>query len=74
MGKPIVASKADAIPNVVGDAGLLCEVDDYKSAAESGIRIYEDNEFRSQVIEKGRERVKQFDAVRAADRHAELFR
>ena len=74
MGKAIVATKADAIPYVVGDAGLLVDIDDYKAAAESVIRIYEDKELRSQVIEKGRERVKRFDAVQTADRHAELFR
>lgn len=73
MGKPIVATKADAIPYVVGDAGLLVDVDDYKAAAESVIRIYEDKELRSQVIEKGRERVKRFDAQRTADEHAKLF-
>ena len=74
MGKPIVASKADAIPYVVGNAGILVEIDDYQSAAESVIKIYEDKEFRSQLIEKGRERVKLFDAQRTADEHAELFR
>ena len=52
----------------------MVDVDDYKQAAESVIKLYEDREVRSQVIEKGRERVKLFDAVRTADRHAELFR
>lgn len=74
MGKPIVATKADAIPYVVGDAGLLVDVDDYNAAAESVISIYEDKKLRSQVIEKGRERVKQFDAERTAEEHVDLFR
>lgn len=67
MGKPIIASKADAIPYVVGEAGLLVDIDDYKQAAESVIRLYEDKELRSQVIEAGRERVSLFDAQRTAD-------
>ena len=72
MEKPIVATKADAIPYVVGDAGITIDIDDYKSAAESVIRIYEDKELRSQVIEKGKERVRLFDAARTADEHALL--
>ena len=74
MGKPIVATKADAIPYVVGDAGLLVDIDDYKMAAESVIRLYEDKGLREQLINKGKERVKLFDAQRTADEHAELFR
>lgn len=74
MEKPIVATKADAIPYVVGDAGLLVDIDDYQAAAESVIKACEDKELRSQVIEKGIERVKLFNAQRTADEHAKLFR
>ncbi len=49
------------------------DIDDYKSLADSIIRL-DDKELRSQVIEKGRERVKMFDAQMTADKHAELFR
>ncbi len=74
MGKPIVATKADAIPYVVGDAGLLVDIDDFKAASESVIRLYEDKELRRLLISKGKERIKLFDAQRTADEHAELFR
>lgn len=73
MGKPIVATKADAIPYVVGDAGLLVDIDDYKQAAESVISLYEDKELRSQVIERGKEQVKLFDAQRTADEHCRIL-
>ena len=73
MEKPIVATKADAIPYVVENAGLLVEVDDYKQAAESVIRLHEDKELRSQVINKGKDRVKLFDARRTADEHMTLM-
>ena len=74
MGKPIVATKADAIAYVVEDAGLLVDIDDYMKAAESVIRLHEDKELRRQVIEKGRERVKLFDASRVATQTVLLFR
>lgn len=67
MKKPIVATKTDAIPYVVGDAGILIKVDDNKSAAKAIVELYEDKEFRSQIIAKGNERVKMFDAQRMAD-------
>jgi len=73
MGKPIVATKADAIPYVVGDTGLLVDIDDYIHAAEAVVKLYEDQELRSRNIEKGKERVKLFDAQRTADEHVNLI-
>lgn len=73
MGKPIVATKADAIPYVVSDAGLLVNIDDYKAAAESVIKLYEDQELRNRLIEIGKERVKLFNVQRTADEHKRVF-
>ena len=73
MGKPIVATKVDAIPCVVGDAGLLVDADDYKKAAEFVIKLNEDNELRDHVIAEGKERVKMFDVKRTADTHIRIF-
>lgn len=73
MGKPIVASKADAIPYVVGDAGELVDIDDYIRASNLVIRMYEDENYRSQIIEKEKKRVKAFDAKRMAEEHKDLF-
>lgn len=74
MEKPIVATKADAIPYVLGDAGLLVDIDDYKAAAKSVIKLYEDKEFRCQLIEKEKGRVKLFNAQKTADEHCEMFK
>lgn len=73
MKKPIVATKADAIPYVVGDAGILVEVDDYQQVANSIIKLYQDKELRNQIIEKGQRRVCLFDAQRTADEMHTLF-
>ena len=67
MGKPIVASNADAIPYVVGNAGILCDIDNYESAANSVIRLYEDEELRSRITREGNERVKLFDSCKTAE-------
>lgn len=73
LGKPIVATKADAIPYVVGNAGLLVDIDDYKQAAEAVIKLYKDKELRNDIAEKEKKRVELFDAQRTADEHLALF-
>ena len=73
MEKPIVATKADAIPYVVGEAGLLVDIDDHTAASEAVLRLYRDKELTSRMIQNGRERVRLFDVQRTADEHAALF-
>lgn len=73
LGKPIVATKADAIPYVVGDAGILVDVDDYKQAAAMIIRLHNNEEMRDQIIVNGNARAKKFDAEKTAAGHSKLF-
>ena len=74
MGKPIVATKVDAIPYVVGDSALMIDTDDERQAADAVIRLHDDQELRGKMIRLGKERVKLFDAQITADKHAVLFR
>ena len=73
LGKPIVATKADAIPYVLGDAGLLVDIDNEKQAAEAVISLHDDRQLRDALIEREKERVKLFDVQRTADEHMKLF-
>ena len=47
-GKPIVASRVDAIPNIIrnGENGLLVEVDDDIGASNAVLRIYQEKELK----------------------------
>ena len=74
MEKPIVATKADAIPYVVGDAGILVDIDDYKKAADSVKILYEDMEIKSKVIQQGKDRVKLFNAQGTAEKHFSILK
>lgn len=74
MNKPIVATRVDAIPEVVGDAGLIVNCEDYRAAAESVIRLYKNKNIRNQIIDNGKKNVQRFNAQRVADEHMELFR
>lgn len=75
-GKPIVASKVDAIPNIIQDGknGLLVEVDDDIGASKAVLRIYREDELRNRLVAQGMEDVhKKFNARRVSEEHEMLF-
>ena len=73
MEKPVVATKVDAIPYVVGDAGLLVDIDDYKRASELVITIFKDKGLKSQLIKKGIVQAKRFDVNKTAKETNDLL-
>lgn len=75
-GKPIVASRVDAIPNIIrnGENGLLVEVDDATGASEAVLQIYRDRSLKDKLVSKGVEDVhNRFDARRVSEEHGILF-
>lgn len=75
-GKPIVASKVDAILNIIrnGENGLLVEVDDYVGASEAVLEIYYKKELKEKMISLGMEDVqKKFNVRRVSEEHGEMF-
>jgi glycosyltransferase involved in cell wall biosynthesis len=64
-GKPIVAARAAAVPEVVPQ-GLLTEPGSAPSVAEAIEGLYRDAVLRQSLVAAGRERVEQFDAPRVA--------
>ena len=74
--KPIIATRVDAIPNIIRDRinGLLVEADDVEDIYETIIELKENNELRDRLIAKGLEEVhSRFNARRMAMEHEELF-
>jgi glycosyltransferase involved in cell wall biosynthesis len=68
-GKPIVATRVDAIPNIItdGENGLLVESEDSCAAAQAVIRIGTDDALKHRLTQNGCEKVKRcFDAQRLA--------
>ena len=60
-GKPIIAARAAAVPEVV-QHGLLVEPDKEEPLAAAIERLYGDPALRQALADKGREVVKEFDA------------
>ena len=75
-GKPIVASRVDAIPNIIrdGENGLLVEVDDAAGASEAVLRIYQEGGLKDRLVAQGMEDVhNRFNARRVSEEHGKLF-
>lgn len=76
VGKPIVASQVDAIPNIIrdGENGLLVEVDDAVGASDAVLRIYQEDALRNRLVEQGMKDVRRkFNARRVSEEHERLF-
>ena len=75
-GKPIVASRVDAIPNIIrdGENGLLVKVDDDVGASNAVMRIYQEDELKDKLVTQGLEDVhNRFNARRVSEEHGKLF-
>ena len=75
-GKPIVATKVDAIPNIIkdGENGLLVEMDDYQAAAEKVIELHNNADLYNSLKINGLTCVrKNFNAERVARETEAIF-
>lgn len=76
LGKPIVATNVNAIPELVIDYenGILVPCDDDEQAANAVLTIYNDPSLKDKFIRNGFRRCKAlFDIRRVAEEHERLF-
>jgi len=59
LGTPIVAHASSAIPETLGDAGIAWQEQDPWLHAASAARLFADDELRSDLLERGRDRYRQ---------------
>ena len=59
-GAPVVASRVTSIPEVVGDAGLLCAPGSVEAFADAVRGLLDDAELRARLRERGLERARRF--------------
>ncbi len=72
-GTPVVASNAAALPEVVGDAGLLIDPHRPESIAEAIARILSDPTLAAELRQRGLERAKTFTWERTAEKTLILY-
>lgn len=66
-GTPVVASRCAALPETVGDAGLLVDADDAQAFAEALLAAARDEPLHARLAHAGRERAAAFPWSRTAE-------
>ncbi len=59
-GTPVVTSNRTSLPEIAGNAAILCDPDDYKAIAHQ-MELLEDKSIRTSYIEKGTEQANKFN-------------
>ncbi len=72
-GAPVVASKASSIPEVVGDAALLCDMDNPGEHVEAIRSLIDSSLIRRETCERSNEQAKQFTWASSAQQLEKLF-
>ena len=72
-GCPVIASRVSAIPEVVGDAGLLVDPSRPEELSEAILRLVEEAGLKERLREAGLERARQFSWEDSARKTLEVF-
>jgi len=67
LGAPVITSNSSSLPEVAGDAALLVDPNDPTSLADAILKVIGDRQFRSELVQKGKERAKLFSWERTAN-------
>ena len=65
-GTPVIAGNVAALPEVVGDAGLLVDPRDVTALADAVVRVLSDDRLRKELGARGLERAARFSWARCA--------
>ena len=73
-GTPVITSNASALPELVGQAGVLVDPLDAEAWADALDKVLQDSEFRRSLATAGLERAKRFSWHQTAQMTAILYR
>lgn len=73
-GTPVVVSNTSALPEVVGDAGLLVSPEDDEGLTVALLRVLSDPELRDALIRRGLQRASAFTITGMAEKTLALYR
>lgn len=73
-GAPVLTSNVSSLPEIAGDAALLVDPNDVDSIAAAIRQLDNDDDLCRTLVERGRERAKQFSPERYEERLAKLYR
>jgi glycosyltransferase involved in cell wall biosynthesis len=73
-GVPVVAARAGALPETLGDAAVLVDPTDVDGLADALDRVVHDDELRRELVARGCRRVEQYSWPHIAPRFVDLYR
>ncbi len=73
-GRPTLVSDGGALPEIVGDAGLIVDAADDEAICAGLRRLWDDPELRRELATRGRQRAAQFDWTAAAQQTFAVYR
>jgi glycosyltransferase involved in cell wall biosynthesis len=73
-GRPVVAAASAAVPETVGDAGLLVPPGDARAMAEAIVRLARDEALGAALVERGLDRARAFSEDAYQTKLAEMLR
>lgn len=74
IGRPVVTSNLQPMPEVAGDAACLVDPFDAASIRAGVLRVTGDEDYREGLVARGFENVTRFRADRIAEQYASLYR
>lgn len=74
VGRPVVTANISSMPEVAGDAACLVDPFDVDSIRNGLRRVIEDGAYRDELVQRGFENVKRFEAAAVADQYLSLYR
>lgn len=74
LGCPVIASNVTAVPEIVGDAGILVDPDDIGGWADAMLLLLADGRIRPQLIAAGRDRARSLSPEETARRQVAAYR
>lgn len=72
-GIPVITSKVSAMPEVVGDAGVLVDPTDYQAIADAVCHLQNNPVYYQELVKKGLVRAKSFTWEKTAEQIAEIY-
>jgi len=72
-GTPVITANTSAMPEVVGDAGVLIDPLNVEAIAAAILHLRRDSTYRQALIQKGLERVKTFTWEAVAEAIAQIY-
>lgn len=73
-GTPVVTSKVYSIPEVTGDAAILCDPNDISDFVNAIKKIFETKKLRVEMINKGLENAKRFTWEKCAKETVKIYK